>query len=239
MSPLQLLTHRRIIPYFAMLVLSGLLTATPLHAHTWSLPLDFTPPAPGTYTLPVIKPATDGEVMDTTGRPRRLFDYMEGKIVLISFIYTRCSDARGCPLATAVLHAVEEALRQDAALAPHVRLLSLSFDPEHDTPEVMRRYATAHATPLERNQQATFWHRLTASSPHALQPMLDGYGQYVLPILDAHGGFTGTYSHLLKVFLIDPHQRVRNIYSVDFLHPEVLINDLKTLLLAEDMQASK
>ena len=191
-------------------------------------PLGYEPPEPGTYALPVIKPAADGEVLDSAGAAHRLFDYMQDKIVLLSFIYTRCSDARGCPLATGVLQAVDKALQRDAALGEHVRLLTLSFDPAHDTPGVMRRYGGDHSDKGSR------WRRLTTASPQALQPILDGYGQYVVPVVEAQGQATGTYSHLLKVFLIDRQQRVRNIYSVDFLHPQVLLGDIKTLLMADD-----
>jgi cytochrome c peroxidase len=204
-----------------------------LVAHTWAPPLEFSPPAPGTYTLPIVKPSTDGEVIDATGATRRLFDYMDGKIVLLSFIYTRCSDSRGCPLATAVLQGVEEMLHHDKVLAQEVRLLSLSFDPAHDTPEVLLRYADVHAGTERSGSRPSLWNLLTTASPHALQPILDGYGQYVLPILDAHHGFAGTYAHVLKLFLIDPQRQVRNIYSIDSLHPEVLINDIKTLLITE------
>lgn len=219
---------RYTVALWGILILVGWLMPSHPGAHTVSAPLGYTPPAPGTYTLPVIKPATDGEVLDTDGTSRRLFDYMDGKIVLLSFIYTRCSDARGCPLATGVLYAIEDTLRHDPALAQQVRLLTLSFDPEYDTPEVMRRYAGSG----EAQRGSQIWHRLTTTSPQALQPLLDGYGQYVAPGLDASGRSTGTYTHLLKVFLIDPQQRVRNIYSVDFLHPQVVLNDIKTVLMA-------
>jgi cytochrome c peroxidase len=218
------------VALLAILILGSWLMPHPLPAHTVFPPLGYVPPEPGTYALPVVKPATDGEVLDTDGASHRLFDYMHGKIVLLSFIYTRCSDARGCPLATRVLYAIEDALRHDATLASQVRLLTLSFDPAHDTPEIMRHYAGEPETP----KTSELWQHLTTASPQALQPILHGYGQYVVPVLDAQGDFTGTYAHLLKVFLIDAQQRVRNIYSVDFLHPQVLINDIKTLLMAED-----
>jgi cytochrome c peroxidase len=222
--------YRHGAAWLAVLMLGGWLMPPLLLAHQPFPPLGYDPPEPGTYALPVVKPATDGEVVDTAGTSHRLFDYMHGKVVLLSFIYTRCSDARGCPLATGVLYALADALQHNATLAQHVRLLTLSFDPAYDTPEVMRRYAGAG----DGHQTAKLWHRLTTASPQALQPLLDGYGQYVVPILEAQGRFTGTYSHLLKVFLIDRQQRVRNIYSVNFLHPQVLLNDIKTLLMADD-----
>jgi cytochrome c peroxidase len=232
MATLRVWAIRGKLLRLAALVLGVLaMPAAPI-ADTWAPSLEFSPPAPGTYALPIVKPATDGEVIDATGAVRRLFDLMDGKIILLSFIYTRCSDAHGCPLATAVLHAVEEALHHDSVLTQEVRLLSLSFDPAHDTPEVLQRYTSVHGGMGRPEHRAPLWQSLTTASPQALQPILEGYGQYVLPILDAHGGFTGTYSHVLKVFLIDPQQQVRNIYSVEFLHPEVLISDIKTLLMA-------
>jgi cytochrome c peroxidase len=227
--------YRSGVTLLVALTLGGWLTPLPLAAHQPSPPLGYEPPVPGTYELPVVKPATDGKVLDTAGATHRLFEYMHDKIVLLSFVYTRCSDARGCPLASGVLHAVQTALQRDAVLARQVRLLTLSFDPAHDTPEVMRHYAEAfgaHAT-------SQLWYHLTTASLQALQPILDGYGQYIVPVLDAQGHATGTYAHLLKVFLIDRQQRVRNIYSVDFLHPQVLINDIKTLLMANDGRRSE
>jgi len=39
---------------------------------------------------------------------------------------------------------------------------------------------------------------------------------------------------LLRVFLIDDKKLIRNVYNVDFLHPDLLINDIKTLLLSNE-----
>ena len=72
---------------------------------------------------------------------------------------------------------------------------------------------------------------LTTRDRAALQPILDGYGQYTLREYDENGTYTGEIAHLLRVFLIDRERRVRNIYSTGFLHPDVLINDLETLRL--------
>ena len=37
------------------------------------------------------------------------------------------------------------------------------------------------------------------------------------------------------LYLIDPELKIRNIYSVSFLHPDIIINDVKTLMMAEGM----
>jgi cytochrome oxidase Cu insertion factor (SCO1/SenC/PrrC family) len=188
--------------------------------------IEFDAPVPGTYQLPVIKPAADGAVLDTTGTPRRLHQLMAGKVVVLSFVYTQCSDARGCPLATAVLYQIHRATASDPVLAERLKLMTLSFDPAHDTPAVMARYAR----PAEPAARVSQWDRLTTSSDRALAPILAGYGQLVArPTGTQAGGLT----HRLRVYLIDPQQRIRNIYGLDFLDPELLLADVRTLLLEE------
>jgi len=191
--------------------------------------LEYVPPEPGSYELPPIQAAADGEVIDAGGARHRLFDYLGDRYVVLSFIYTRCGDARGCPLATGVLQKVRRRLGDHPELAGRVRLVTLSFDPARDRPEVIRRYASARRVDAERD--ADSWAFLTTASAGDLEPILDGYGQSIVPEVDADGRPTGQFAHVLKVFLIDPERRVRNIYSTSFLHPALVINDLETLVL--------
>ena len=180
--------------------------------------------SPGSYALPVIGTAADGEVLTTANQPKRLHELMGDKLVLLSFIYAACSDVNGCPLATQVLHKISRQLQKQPELADKLRLLTLSFNPTHDTPEMMRHYGEGFKT-------GEFdWQFLTTRDETALQPILDGYQQNVQKIYDDKGQFTGTFSHLLRVYLIDQDKHIRNIYSVDFLHADTLINDVKTLL---------
>jgi cytochrome oxidase Cu insertion factor (SCO1/SenC/PrrC family) len=190
--------------------------------------IEFEAPTPGTYQLPVIKLAPDGAVLDTHGTPRRLHQLMAGKVVVLSFVYTQCSDARGCPLATAVLYQIHQATASDPALAARLKLITLSFDPAHDTPAVMARYAR----PSEPGMRASEWDRLTTASDRALAPILAGYGQLVAR---QTGSQAGGLTHRLRVYLIDPQQRIRNIYGLDFLDPELLLADVRTLLLEGTM----
>jgi len=73
----------------------------------WVEDLGYARPAPGSYRLPVLSPAADGTAVAAGGEPVSLQSLFAGKIALLSFIYTQCSDARGCPMATRVLHEVE------------------------------------------------------------------------------------------------------------------------------------
>src|SRR6185436_2166406 len=51
---------------------------------------DYDPPAAGSYSLPVIKAAADGDVLDATGRRYHLREFTHGRVTVLSFIYTRC-----------------------------------------------------------------------------------------------------------------------------------------------------
>jgi cytochrome c peroxidase len=186
--------------------------------------LPFQPAKPGSYNLPIIGPAADGEILTSESKAKHLHELMGDKLVLLSFIYATCSDINGCPLATQVLHKISRQLQKQPELAGKLRLLTLSFNPIHDTPEMMHHYGEGFKT-------AGFdWQFLTTRDELALQPIMANYQQNVQKIYDDKGQFTGTFSHLLRVYLIDTDKKIRNIYSVDFLHADTVINDIKTLL---------
>ena len=188
--------------------------------------MDFVPPAPGTYRLYDIMAAPDGAVLDLEGRRARLARFTRGKITVLSFIYTGCADARGCPLAYQVFHTMHDRLRDTPALRDHVRLVTLSFDPVHDTPAVMRRYANGAIAERAPGLEWTF---LTTGSPRELLPILDGFGQDVQIERRPRAGQAPRLGHVLKVFLIDPRGMIREIYTTSYLFPDVLLNDIETL----------
>jgi protein SCO1 len=187
---------------------------------------DFDAPAPGSYALPVIQRSADGWVLDGNWIPRRLSAYTHGAITLLSFVYTYCSDPIGCPLAYATFDTLKQQVLADPLLRGRVRLVSLSFDPGNDTPKAMQAYGGAHAKDSELR-----WYFLTTYSMKFLAPILADFGQDVEVERDARGQPTRARTHMLKVFLLDAHGRVREIYSAAFLHPQVMLNDLKTLAL--------
>lgn len=192
--------------------------------------LGFVPPAPGSYRLYQIMAAPDGPVLETDGSTHRLSEFTRGKVTLFSFIYTYCTDARGCPLAYETLHTLKGAIESDAALRDRVRFVSMSFDPRNDTPETMRLYGDAEM----RDRRGLRWHFLTARSGKELAPLLDGFGQDVSVAAEQPPGQrVPVLSHLLKVYLIDGGGTVREIYSTSFLQPAILLNDIKTLLIEQ------
>jgi len=186
---------------------------------------EFVPPAPGSYVLPVIGQAPDGPVLDSGGQSARLSRYARGKVTLLAFIYTYCSDPLGCPLTHETFVALRERLLARPDVARQVRLVSFSLDPGNDTPEVMRAYGGRRAA-----SSAVEWRFLTAPSRRRLAPLLASFGQDVSYRAGANGGPARVASHLLRVFLLDRQGRIREIYSPAFLLPDVILNDMDTLL---------
>jgi cytochrome c peroxidase len=212
-------------------------------------PLGFEAPEPGSYELPPLGDAANGQLLASDGSSVDLHDFLGEKVVILSLMYASCSDVNGCPLATAVLHQIASEMKQDAALGDGLRLLSLSFDPARDTPEVMRQFGSHHTGNSGHGEHSEHkghagsipgsgekgksvdWRFLTTESQAQLRPVLAAYGQSLVPEFDEAGNEIGDISHILRVFLIDASRRIRNIYSVSYLHADTLIADVKTLQL--------
>lgn len=184
----------------------------------------FTPPPPGTYTLPTIDTVSDHTVLNTEGKPTNLFALTAGKIAVISFMYTSCADVGGCPLAAAVLQQLDHLLSQRPERARQVTLLSVSFDPERDTPARM-------AETQQHVQPQTNWHFLTTTNAKQLQPMLTDFNQPIAKLTTQNGEWSGLFRHVLKVYLLDQQHRVRNIYSTGLFNAQLVLNDIETILL--------
>ena len=163
-------------------------------------------------------------VLDERGKPHELKDLLRGHLTILAFIYTRCGDL--CPLATMRMAQLKDQAQHSAV--KDLRLITMSFDPEYDTPERMAAFAEPwrEAEALPDNS----WLFLTTPSRQAVEPLLSAYGQPLAPNGDQRDG-SGSISHLMRVFLIDDQGIIRNIYSPDFLDPRLLLNDLLTLEL--------
>lgn len=186
---------------------------------------EYTPPEPGTYHLPVIATVHDHPVVGADGRATTLFTLKRDRLAVVAFVYTTCIEATGCPQSMAVLHRLDRALAADPALGRRVTLVALSFDPERDTPARMAVVRRFHAPRAD-------WRFATTRDERALTPLLDDFGQPVAKLRYPDGTWSGTFRHVLKVFLLDERNRVRNVYSVGLLDPQLVLNDLRTLARA-------
>jgi cytochrome c peroxidase len=185
---------------------------------------EFNPPAPGTYQLPPIQKVKDHPILTDSGKKVGLLKAKQGKLALISFIYTTCPDPAGCPLATSVLQEVDKRISQKKKLAGKVHLMSLSFDPERDTPSRMKEWK-------EITGPRTNWGFYTTRGETEAQAVLEDFRQQVNKTYADDGSWTGMFRHVLKVYLLDRENNVRNIYSVGLFSPDLVINDIETVLL--------
>jgi len=129
----------------------------------------------------------------------------------------------GCPLASQTLRDLQARLRE-TGLARQTALVTISFDPERDHPAQLAKYAKVY------DADPAFWRFFAAPSGRVLDAVLESYGQDRTPERDEHGRSTGRIRHVLKVFLVDRDGFIRNVYSAGFLVPELVLNDIRTVL---------
>jgi protein SCO1/2 len=221
------------LPATAMLAVSLVLLLCSSRAQALERSGFVAPPA-GTYRLQRILNTPEGLVLDSDGSPQKLSRYVTGRVTLFSFIYTYCTDARGCPLAYATFHNLKKSIEGSPGMRDNVRFVSMSFDPQYDTPEAMRNYGGKDA----RDTHGLPWHFLTSRARSDLLPMLEGFGQDVsVASPPPNGQRIPLLRHMLKVFLIDARGQVREIYSPAFLQHDMIFNDIKTLLMEQGIKA--
>ena len=181
----------------------------------------FEAPPVGSYSLPEILRVDEHVLISSEGEPTPLLGLASGEAAIVSFVYLSCGEA--CPLATATLHQLDAELAEDERLAGRVQLVSVSFDPERDTPEALAELRKG-LRPKGR------WRFLTARGPAEIAPVLADFGQDAVWIPEQDGHAPGRLRHVLKLFLVDSEGAVRNIYSTGFLDLRILMNDLRTVL---------
>ena len=111
-------------------------------------PVSYHVPTPG-------DPVPDFKLLNQSDRTIHL-DQFKGKVVLMTFIYTRCQLADFCPRMSRNFADIDKALAADPALYNQTHLLSVSFDPAYDTPKVLRSYGGAY-TGNYTNEKFLHW----------------------------------------------------------------------------------
>ncbi len=146
-------------------------------------------------------------------------DQFRGKELLITFIYTRCPLPNFCPLVTHNFAVIEKQLAFDPALLAKTQLLSISFDPEHDTPERLRAYGAQY---IGSDQKSAFAHWDFAV---AEKPVLKEMAKYFDVGLTA--GTDQTINHTLSTTLIGPDGKVVRFYPGNEWTPDQVVADVK------------
>jgi protein SCO1/2 len=151
------------------------------------------PPAPDKPISSVHIPAPGDDVPDfklvnQSGKPISLHQY-RGQTLLLTLIYTRCPFPDFCPRVSHEFSAIDQQVRGDPARYGKTHLLSISFDPEHDTPKVLRAYGFSCAGSKD---PALFTHWEFSAIPQAELPEFADY--FALTYKEEGGLITHTLS---------------------------------------------
>ena len=161
--------------------------------------------------LPRIGPAPEFTLTDQDGR-RVALKELRGKVLAVTFIFASCADT--CPLLTAKLAAVQD--RLGAAFGPEVRFVSITVDPERDTPQALKRYGEAyHANPAG-------WSFLTGT-PAEIREVAGRYGVIY------NKTPRGDVDHTFLTSLVDRGGTLRVQYMGVRFDPDELLRDLQGL----------
>ncbi len=128
------------------------------------------------------------------------FGRFKGRVVLVTFIYTRCQLADFCPRMSMNFAEIDKALDADPALYAKTHLLSISFDPAYDTPAVLKKYGSAYTG---RFAKETFSHWDFAAPPAKEVPAITQFFNVGVTPGDAK-----TLTHSLSTVLIGKDGKV-------------------------------
>jgi protein SCO1/2 len=162
--------------------------------------------------------APDVELLNQDGRRFRLSE-RRGRALLVTFIYTRCPLVDFCPRMTHQFAALEERLRQEPALYERTRLLTVSFDPEHDTPEKLKAYAGSLGI---ASPPADHWEFATGD-PKAVEELSTFFGL-------EYRAEPSEIVHNLRTGLLAPDGTLKEIYRGNQWPVGEVLDDVRELL---------
>ena len=166
---------------------------------------DFKPPI--AYHVPTQGDVVpDFKLLNQSDRTIHL-DQFKGKVVLMTFIYTRCQLADFCPRMSHNFADIDKALAADPALYKQTHLISVSFDPTYDTPKVLRSYGGAY-TGSYTNEKFLHWD-FAAPPEKELPAMTQFFDVGVTP------GDSKSLTHSLSTVLIGKDGRIIDWYPTN------------------------
>jgi protein SCO1/2 len=163
--------------------------------------------------------APDVALIDQTNQ-RRSFSEWRGTLTVVTFIYTSCPLPTFCPLMDQNFATLQRSIAEDARLKGQVRLVSITFDPDTDTPSVL----AAHAARLKADPAV--WTFLTGDrvTVHRFA------GRFGVGVIRPEGA--KEINHNLRTALIGRDGRIRKFYSGSEWTPSTVLADLRSAIAA-------
>jgi len=167
----------------------------------------------------------DFALVNQDGRAIRLSQY-KGKALALTFIYTRCPQPDQCTLMSQNFAAIDRELQKLPDVYGQTHLLSITFDPDYDTPRVLRSYGASHT---ERYSDETFqrWEFATGTKDE-VKGMTQFFGMRYYH--DTESGDEQVI-HSLRTAVIDKNGKLVKLYRGNEWKPSEITEDLKTLAI--------
>ena len=148
-----------------------------------------------------------------------------GKVLVLTFIYTRCASSQFCPLMSRNFAHLDQLLAADPGLYAKTHLLSISFDPKYDTPPVLRSYGGAYTG---RYTKETFQHwDFAAPSPAELASLLQWFD---VAVTSSKGKIV---THSVSTAVIGPDGKIRAWYPTNTWTPQQALKDIQQIVQKE------
>jgi protein SCO1/2 len=171
----------------------------------------------------------DFKLVNQNGRTIHIGQF-HGKVLLVTFIYTRCPLANYCPRMSRNFAELDKLLASDFDLFSKTHLLSISFDPAYDTPAVLRSYGGSYTG---RYSEEDFAHWDFAAPPEKELPdVLHFFLVGATPEKDR------TITHSLSTVVIDQQGKVYKWYPTNDWTPQQLLADVQQLLSGKPQEKS-
>lgn len=144
-----------------------------------------------------------------------------GHITVMGFIYTHCPDI--CPMTMHNMYLTEKQLKENGI--DYVKFVALSFDPERDTPEVLKKFAEI------RDLNFNTWTLFTGEKNTIIEltKRFDVKAIKTDEMIDNDGQPEYSMMHTDRISLIDKYGKLRKNYKGSTLNIEEIVNDIKTL----------
>ncbi len=173
--------------------------------------------SPGTVGANTGDEVPDFTLVNQNNQPIRTGQY-KGKALLLTFIYTRCPIPEYCTLMSNNFSQVDQELKKQPELYEKTRLLSISIDPDYDTPAVLRSYGASHTG---RFGDETFSHWAFATgTKEQVKRVAQFFGLQYYPDKDQ-------ILHGLRTAIIAPDGKVHKVYHGNEWKPEDVLKEIE------------
>lgn len=161
-------------------------------------------------------------LLNQDGKAIRIHDY-KGKTLLLTFIFTRCQDPDQCTLMSGNFATIDQALQKQPEAYGKTHLLSISFDPEYDTPKVLRSYGAAY-TGRYTDEKFDHWEFASGTADE-----VKGIAQFfgLRYYKDTQSGKEQVI-HSLRTAIVGPDSKIVKVFRGNDWKPEEVVKDLQS-----------